>query len=71
MLCRIPGVGVAEGCARSAPAQALRKKLLPARQELPIWICRDRLVEEIKAHPVLIVVGETGSGAHALPPSSP
>lgn len=42
--------------------QATRQALLPDRQSLPIWTCRDRLAEEVKANPALVVVGETGSG---------
>ena len=47
-----------------APA-ALRARaasLRPDRQRLPITSARAKLVDMIKAHPCVIVIGETGSG---------
>lgn len=48
---------------RCRQRQATKEKLLVDRQALPIWGCRKQLIDEIRANPVLVVVGETGSGA--------
>ena len=45
-----------------AQRQARQLELEPSREALPIWQCRDALVDETRASRVLIVVGETGSG---------
>ena len=39
-----------------------RKKLLAARQQLPIRAVQQALVEQVRASDVLVLVGETGSG---------
>jgi ATP-dependent RNA helicase DHX8/PRP22 len=39
-----------------------REQLLEERQRLPLWSARDKLIERVRAHRTLIVVGETGSG---------
>eukprot|EP00877_Chromochloris_zofingiensis_P014727 jgi/Chrzof1/9508/Cz04g05220.t1 len=41
---------------------ARRQRLLQERQALPMWSARDQLLQLIKSHHTLIVVGETGSG---------
>jgi HrpA-like RNA helicase len=39
-----------------------RQRLLAERQALPVWGARAALLSEVRSHPTLIVVGETGSG---------
>lgn len=39
-----------------------RERLLEERQRLPLWSARDKLIERVREHRTLIVVGETGSG---------
>lgn len=45
----------------SALAKAAAR-LAPQRRALPIYSAREKLLEEIKANPTVIIVGETGSG---------
>lgn len=42
----------------TAPKQSLQDQ----RRSLPIYAVRNRLLEEIKRHDTLIIIGETGSG---------
>ena len=47
----------------TAPSRFCRQVRLDSeRRQLPVWSARDRLLEAVKSSPVLIVVGETGSG---------
>jgi ATP-dependent RNA helicase DHX8/PRP22 len=39
-----------------------RQRLASHRRELPIFACRERIVELVKARANVVVVGETGSG---------
>eukprot|EP00127_Corallochytrium_limacisporum_P004187 Clim_evm132s157 gene=Clim_evmTU132s157 len=39
-----------------------RKQLLSERKQLPIWEGRHRIVETLKSRPVMILIGETGTG---------
>ena len=39
-----------------------RARILDERRALPVWAARDRLLAEVRANKVLVVVGETGSG---------
>ncbi|TIC63741.1 P-loop containing nucleoside triphosphate hydrolase protein [Wallemia mellicola] len=41
---------------------ALRAKMLETRQALPIWTGRDGLIDAVRNHEVVVVLGETGSG---------
>ncbi|XP_050237935.1 pre-mRNA-splicing factor ATP-dependent RNA helicase DEAH10 [Mercurialis annua] len=41
---------------------ARREKIKKQRESLPIASVRERLIEEVKKHDILIIVGETGSG---------
>lgn len=43
-------------------AAATKAALLEERKQLPMWSARERLIAAVKSSPVLIVVGETGSG---------
>ena len=38
------------------------EKLLAVRKRLPVYPYRDEFLAALAAHPVLVVVGETGSG---------
>lgn len=38
------------------------KSVQDTRQSLPIYSCKKQLLDEVKAHNMLVVVGETGSG---------
>jgi hypothetical protein len=40
-----------------------RARLDAERRQLPMWSARVKLVEEVRANKVLVVIGETGSGA--------
>lgn len=55
----------AEALAAQARAAALseREKIAEQRRNLPIFPFRDDLLAAIAAHQVLVMVGETGSGA--------
>ncbi|CAN1314137.1 Pre-mRNA-splicing factor ATP-dependent RNA helicase DEAH10 [Linum perenne] len=46
----------------SSDAFARREKIRKQRESLPIASVKGRLIEEVKKHDVLIIVGETGSG---------
>jgi len=37
-------------------------KILEKRKELPAWEARDKIIELVKQHQVLVLQGETGSG---------
>ena len=39
-----------------------RQRLAVERQQLPMWSARERLIQAVRESPVLVVVGETGSG---------
>lgn len=41
---------------------ARRHELLQQRQDLPVYACRERLVEEIRKHDTVVILGATGSG---------
>ncbi len=41
---------------------ASREQLLEERKRLPLWSAREKLIERVREHRTLIVVGETGSG---------
>ncbi|XP_037491877.1 pre-mRNA-splicing factor ATP-dependent RNA helicase DEAH10 isoform X2 [Jatropha curcas] len=41
---------------------ARREKIKKQRESLPIASVKERLIQEVKAHDILIIVGETGSG---------
>jgi HrpA-like RNA helicase len=47
---------------RVQPPASSREQLLEDRKRLPLWSAREKLVERVRAHRTLIVVGETGSG---------
>ncbi|XP_046640656.1 ATP-dependent RNA helicase DHX33-like [Daphnia pulicaria] len=47
---------------RPMPAHYSREDLLAQRQALPIYPVRQKLLEELRKHQTLIVIGETGSG---------
>lgn len=62
---RVTSLGVCRCCSVLTPerrAQARRQALQAERKQLPIWSCRDALLAEVRAHQVLVLVGETGSG---------
>ncbi|EEF50736.1 ATP-dependent RNA helicase, putative [Ricinus communis] len=46
----------------NADSLARRERIRMQRESLPIASVRERLVEEVKSHDILIIVGETGSG---------
>ena len=39
-----------------------KKQLNAERKKLPIYECRQQLIEEIKQNDCLVIMGETGSG---------
>ncbi|KAI9111956.1 hypothetical protein K1719_017646 [Acacia pycnantha] len=43
-------------------SEAWRQKILQQRKSLPIASVEKRLVEDVRKHDILIIVGETGSG---------
>ena len=48
---------------RKTIEKAKKKKQLNAeRKNLPIYECRQQLIEEIKQNDCLVIMGETGSG---------
>ncbi|KAI9092070.1 hypothetical protein K1719_028005 [Acacia pycnantha] len=47
---------------RQTDFSARRQKILQQRKSLPIASVEKRLVEEVRKHDILIIVGETGSG---------
>ena len=49
---------------RAAPAAAGGgpEHLDATRRALPMWSAREKLVQQVRDNPVLIVIGETGSG---------
>ncbi|CAI0390745.1 unnamed protein product [Linum tenue] len=48
--------------AHNSNAFARREEIRQQRESLPIASVKERLIEEVKKHDVLIIVGETGSG---------
>lgn len=47
---------------RNARRLCRRTRLGNAREELPVWTARQALLQHIREHDCLVVVGETGSG---------
>jgi pre-mRNA-splicing factor ATP-dependent RNA helicase DHX38/PRP16 len=43
---------------------ATSKTITEQREYLPIFQCREHLLQIIRDNPVIVVVGETGSGMH-------
>lgn len=43
-------------------AEAKAKSIEETRRSLPIYAFRDQIIEAVREHQVLIIVGETGSG---------
>ena len=39
-----------------------RARLVSAREQLPVWTTRQSLLQHIREHDIVVIVGETGSG---------
>ncbi|KAI1905280.1 hypothetical protein AGOR_G00014480 [Albula goreensis] len=51
-----------EGPGSEEPRSALAQQLLQEREQLPVFQHRQRLLEAVRRHRVVVVAGETGSG---------